>query len=169
MNLSNRYQAWVAMMLVTGLGAAVIAAHLNLPAAWMIAPMLVAVGLNWLGVGAGKAPASFSDWGKILLGTSVGATFTRSTLLRLGRLIPLSVLATVALIVAALLLGRLISRLTGLDMSTAVFSLTPGGMAEMVAVGEESGADLPTVATLQFLRYVSIVVFVPPLVGWLLS
>jgi membrane AbrB-like protein len=68
-----------------------------------------------------------------------------------------------------LVLAWLLSRLTGLDIATALFSLTPGGMPEMLAVAQESGADLGVVATLQFLRYNSVVILVPLIIDWLFS
>jgi uncharacterized membrane protein AbrB (regulator of aidB expression) len=74
-----------------------------------------------------------------------------------------------ALMAVALIGSRLLARWTDLDLGTALFSLTPGGMMEMVSVAEEIGADLGVVATLQFVRYSCVLVLAPWLINRLAS
>jgi membrane AbrB-like protein len=150
--------------LLAGVCGAVLASWLRIPAALMIGPMLAVMLLKIVDADLGRAPRSFGEVGKVLLGTFVGATFNRATLAKLGGLLLPAILTTVALIGISLLLSWLLARSSDLDEATALFSLTPGGMQEMVAVCEESGADVAAVAVLQFIRYVSVLILAPALV-----
>lgn len=154
-----------------GIGAAGAALFwwLKVPAAWMVGPLLAVSMAKLVKPGLGKAPAAYSEVGKVLLGTVIGATFSRSTLEQLGQLLPWAVAATLVLMAVALVVSRLLARWTGLDLGTALFCLTPGGMPEMVAMAEEIGADLGVVATLQFVRYTCVVLLAPWLIAWLAS
>ena len=152
-----------------GLGGALVAHRLHIPAGLMIGPMLAVLLLKLADSSLGQAPRLLGETGKILLGTFVGATFNRAALTQLGDLLLPTVLTTLILIGSGVCLAWLLARWTELDMATALFSLTPGGFQEMVAVCEESGADTAAVTALQFLRYLSVLVVVPAMVRWLVS
>jgi len=152
-----------------GLVGAIIAEGLGVPAGLLIGAMLATMIFSLADRLPGRAPRMFSEIGKVLLGTAVGATFSRATLMQLGQLLLGAVLSTLALVGTALGLAWLLSRWTKLSLATALFSLTPGGIQEMVAVCEECGADVALVAVLQFLRYVCVLMLVPMIVAWLSS
>ena len=57
--------------------------------------------------------------------------------------------------------------LTGLDLATALFSLTPGGVAEMVAAAQDTAADITAVAMLQLLRLAGVLLLAPAIIDWL--
>jgi membrane AbrB-like protein len=156
-------------LLGIGAAGAALLLWLNVPAAWMIGPLLAVSAVKLAQPGLRKAPAAYSEVGKVLLGTVIGATFSRSTLEQLGHLLPYAVAATLALMVVALVAAWLLARWTELGLGTALFCLTPGGMPEMIALAEEIGADLGVVATLQFLRYTCVVLLAPLLILWLVS
>jgi uncharacterized membrane protein AbrB (regulator of aidB expression) len=56
--------------------------------------------------------------------------------------------------------------MTGINIGTALLSLTPGGMPEMVAMAEEMDADMAAVSVLQFIRMSSVVILASLLVQW---
>jgi membrane AbrB-like protein len=152
------------LLAVGALGAAILW-WLEVPAAWMVGPLLAVSAVRVARPGLHSAPPAFAEVGKVILGTMIGATFHRSTLEQLGHLLPWAVAATLALMAVALIASRLLARWTDLDLGTALFSLTPGGMPEMVAVAEEIGADLGVVAVLQFVRYTCVLALAP----WLIT
>jgi len=156
-------------LLGIGVVGALLLLWLKVPAAWMIGPLLAVGAVKLARPELGKAPAAYSEVGKLLLGTVIGATFSRSMLEQLGHLLPYAVAATLALMAVALVAAWLLARWTELDLGTALFCLTPGGMPEMVAMAEEIGADLGVVATLQFVRYTCVVLLAPLLIIWLAS
>jgi membrane AbrB-like protein len=157
------------LFLAIGVAGAVLASSLKVPGGLLIGAMLAVSATRLAGVDLGRPPHAYSEIGKTLLGTCIGATFSRTVLARLGNLVPAAILTTLAMIGIGLILALILSRLTRLDNATALFSLTPGGMAEMVAVAQESGADVSIVATVQFLRYSSVVILAPVVIDWFFS
>jgi membrane AbrB-like protein len=150
-------------LLAIGLVGGLIAVVLHIPAGFMVGAT-VTVGISRLVfVNLGKAPRIFEEIGKILVGTFIGATFDRHVLAQLGSLLLPTAVAMLVLIAIGLALGWVLSKLTGLNVQTALFSLTPGGLPEMTAVAQEIGADSRVVVTLQFLRLASVVILVPML------
>ena len=167
MRVADERLTYAVRVLVLGLAGGSVAILLRVPGAWIVGPLVSLILFKLARPSAPRAPTAFREVGKILLGTAVGGTFSRQVLGQLGGLLPLAAAATVLMIGAGVLLAVAVSRLTNLDLSTALFSITPGGMPEMVAMSEEGGADLTTVAALQFLRFVSVLVFAPLIVGLL--
>nr|MBC7244812.1 AbrB family transcriptional regulator [Chloroflexota bacterium] len=155
--------------LAIGLAGALAADWLGIPAGLLIGAMLAIAIVKLAGFDLGKVPFIYDEGGKILLGTVIGATFNRRVLLQLGTLLPSAIAATLAMIAIGLVLGWLLARTTQLDTATGLFSLTPGGIAEMVAVAQEIGAGATIVATLQFLRLSSVVILAPVIIHWFFS
>lgn len=58
-------------------------------------------------------------------------------------------------------MGYLFTLLTNLDLATAMLSLAPGGLVEMVLTASTLGADPAIVSSLQFIRLLFIISFVP--------
>jgi membrane AbrB-like protein len=166
MRMTMKNALW---LLGIGAAGAALLLWLKVPAAWMIGPLLTVSIVMLAKPELRKAPTAYNEVGKVLLGTVVGATFSRDTVEQLGHLLPWVVAAALALTAVALVASRLLARWTDLDLGTALFCLTPGGMAEMVAMAEEIGADLGVVATLQFVRYTCVVLLAPVLITWLVS
>jgi membrane AbrB-like protein len=156
-------------LLAIGLIGGLIAISLHIPAGFMIGAM-VAVGVSRLVfLNLGTAPRIYGEIGKILVGTFIGATFDRHVLAQLGSLLLPTAVAMLVLIAIGLALGWVLTKLTDLDVPTALFSLTPGGLPEMTAVAQEVGADSRVVVTLQFLRLASVVILVPLLLRLVFS
>ena len=156
-------------LLAIGLAGALAADWLGIPAGLLIGAMLAVAIATLARFDLGKVPLLYDEGGKILLGTAIGATFNRRVLLQLGALLPSAIAATLAMIAIGLALGWLLAKITHLDIATGLFSLTPGGIAEMVAVAQEIGAGATVVATLQFVRLSSVVLLAPAIIGWFFS
>lgn len=74
------------------------------------------------------------------MGATIGSLATPSLLRSLGASLLWTVLRTLAVLVLALGLGLLFARLTGIDRRTSLLGSVPGGIAEMVALTEDSNA-----------------------------
>ncbi len=151
-------------LLAAGTAGAVLLHWLGVPAGLYIGAMLSVAALKLLRPRIGNPPSAFKYIGGALLGTAVGSTFNRPLLARMGSLLLPTIGATLAIILIGMVLGRVLSRLTGLDLATALFSLTPGGVAEMVATAQDTAADITAVATLQLLRLASVLLLAPPII-----
>jgi membrane AbrB-like protein len=125
--------------------------------------------LNLLGAGLGPLAEGFRTAAMVLIGVSVGSQISRSSLalLRKEALPAAAVIAT--LIATGLALGWAMSRVTSLDLPTALLSGVPGGASTMPAIAHDLGGDIRLVAALHLARQLVVFLLVPPILGYLLS
>ncbi len=147
-----------------GLGAAIAGGWafdmLATPIPWLLGPLFAVAGFNLAGLRI-TCPAGGRQLGQILIGTAIGLRFTPEiTAIVLGEIHWMAAAA-----VAAILLGGLGAwiqiRVAGLDVPTAFFGSVPGGMAEMLALGDRFRAEPVALALSQTVRVGIIVVTVP--------
>ncbi|MHB1131791.1 MAG: AbrB family transcriptional regulator [Chloroflexota bacterium] len=138
-----------------------VASKLRVPVAGVLGP-LFAIGL---GAALGLPIADFPLWIKgglqIVVGCYAGSRVTRATLAevrRLGRPIALVTAWTVS---SSMAIGYVASRLTSVDLATALLGSAPGGTAEMSAMALTAGANVPTVAIMHGFRLVATLGIVP--------
>jgi membrane AbrB-like protein len=102
---------------------------------------------------------------QILGGCLIGVQITIEQIISMRELLPSVVVITLGYIILTFTLGFLIKRNSTLDIITALYSSTAGGLTDMTIVASEMGADAPKVATLHFARVVSVVAFYPIIIG----
>ncbi len=100
---------------------------------------------------------------QIVIGSFLGYNVDRTAVARIRSMIKPIALSTVWLISSSLLIGYLLAQLSGIDLATAFFATTPGGLAEMTAMAMSSHANVALVATLQSFRIVATVLTIPAL------
>ena len=158
-----RSRAWrflltVAIAIVGGL----VFFSLGIPAGAMIGSMLfVAV----FGILSGKAlfPTGFRPVIQIAVGCFLGARMTYDSLLSLKDLVVPSMIMLVGVVLASLVFGYAIHKITGLAVSTCLLACTPGGLGEMSLIAEELGCDAPKVAVMQTFRLMIVIMLFPTL------
>jgi membrane AbrB-like protein len=147
--------AW-ALLLALSLSLAFLLRLLGLPAAFLLGPLLVAMGMALAGTTLRLPRASFLG-AQSLIGCMIAEKITGSILVTLAEdwvLILLTVLATIA---AGGVVGWGLTRLEVLPGTTAAWGSSPGAASAMVAMAEEYGADPRLVAFMQYLRVVVVV------------
>lgn len=134
---------------------------LALPLPWLLGPMVAVAGVNLLGRRVG-IPRGARQCAQITVGTIVGHSFSPAMVAVLAVHLPW--MAGVALVSVALAgLGVLIlRRVAGLDRASAFFGSIPGGMAEMLTLGERFGAASTALTVAQSVRVTLLVLTVPP-------
>jgi membrane AbrB-like protein len=141
------------------------AAALGVPSSAMFAGLLVglvfALRTDW----ALDVPPLGARAAQGVLGVSLGVLVQTSTLSEIGRNAAPILGVTLATLVATVLAGLAMSRLTGLDRPTASFGMVAGGASGIVTISRELGADERLVAVMQYLRVLVIVVLTPLVVG----
>lgn len=95
-----------------------------------------------------------------IIGVGIGGAFTPEIFHDAAGWWP-SVVALLVFVPIAQFSGYMIYRKGGLSPSTAYFGAVPGGLMEMVVLGEEAGADVAILVLIQFLRLILTIVFVP--------
>lgn len=145
-----------------GIGAlgGVIASQVGLPLAWMLGPMLATMLASLAGLPL-AVPAALRGPTIAVLGVLLGSGFDEQVLGRLLRWLPILVglpLYVAVVAGAAFLYLRHVGRL---DPCTAWFSATPGGLGEMVVLGDRAGGDLRTIALVHSTRILLVVLTIP--------
>jgi uncharacterized protein len=142
-----------------------IAGWLGLPLPMMLGSMLGTAFAAGFGLRfGGRLPAVPNLWRQLvvpIIGVAIGAGFPPSILNELQRWWISIALLFVAIPAAQLLAFWLYRGLGRLDKKTAFFAAMPGGFIEAIEMAEKSGGDLPMVISLQMLRLILAIVFIP--------
>jgi membrane AbrB-like protein len=137
---------------------------LDLPAAW-ISGAMVAVATAVLAGGAIDLPAWLRQLAFAVLGFSMGANITPSTLAKIA-LWPASLLFLAGSIAAtSLLLSAYLRIVHRWDPATAAFSAVPGAFTYLLAMAMRSSADVPRVAVTQLIRLLVLTALLPLLLS----
>ncbi len=126
----------------------------------MLGPLLVTAALRVQGFDL-AAPPGARQAGQWIIGTALGLYFTPQVMREVGALWHLLVAGAVFAIFVGYASGLALSRLAGIDRTTALFASVPGGAAEMSVLGEPFGARVDLVAAAQSLRILLVVVTIP--------
>ena len=152
------------------LGAAVagglVFSALNTPIPWLLGPLVFVAGINLAGFRIG-CPNGTRQVGQIVIGTAIGLRFTPDVAtVVLGQVHWMAIAAVIAVLLGGV--GALIQiRIARLDPATAFFGNVPGGMAEMLTLGDRFKAEPVATALSQAVRVGIIVVTVPAGLTWL--
>ena len=128
----------------------------RIPAAWLIAPMIVAVVLAVYGIGL-TLPRPVLAIPQGIIGLTIAQVFTLPVL---GEVIhswlPI-LMVVVATVVAAGVAGWILAKFSPLSPETAAWGSSPGAAVTMIALSGEYGADPRIVAFMQYLRMTLVV------------
>jgi membrane AbrB-like protein len=134
------------------------AVHLPLP--WMMGAMAATTVASMAGV-----PQTMPAWARpptiAVLGVLLGSSFTREMVGRMPEWLPSLLTLPVYILVIGLLALVYLRKVARLDSRTAFFCATPGGLGEMVILGDRSGADLRTISLVHATRILLVVLTVP--------
>ncbi len=140
-----------------------------IPAAYVIGPLLVTALLNISGVSLPTLPNWLLIVAQITVGISMGNKISINELKFGGKYCGLYFLMTILLIGTSFGIGYIFASLTNLSLSTAILSLSPGGMVEMVFTAKSVGADAAVVSSLQLIRLLFIILVVPSFLKFLFN
>ena len=154
--------SWINPVLALALCAAAGAlfAWLRTPLPWMIGPLLVMATCNFAGARLRAAPLS-RQTGQLVIGTALGLYFTPVVAREVASYWPVLLGAALFAIALAWACGQFLSRVTGLDRTSAFFASVPGGAAEMAMLGERFGGRVDRIVFAQSLRVLVVVIVVP--------
>lgn len=106
---------------------------------------------------------------QVLAGALIGSKMGLNDILDLKTIIFPMAIIIVGFCIMNIVLGLTIFKISDFDISTALFSAAPGGAADIAIIASELGADTPKVAIMQLIRLVSVIVFYPLLVKFILT
>ncbi|MGQ9555451.1 MAG: AbrB family transcriptional regulator [Anaerolineae bacterium] len=147
-------------LLVGGAGG-LAARWVGLPGGALVGAILAAGAASLLTRWLREPPSWLRSVARIVLGLTIGVSISTETLAQVARALPAVALMVAAMIAFGVLLARAISRLAHMDLASALCGTTPGGLAAMVALADDLGADAHLVASMQLVRMLSIILLMP--------
>ncbi|MGE6613056.1 AbrB family transcriptional regulator [Peribacillus sp. NPDC076916] len=137
----------------------------GLPIPWLLGPLaalLIAsrfknVKLIW--------PVSMRNTGLIIVGYSIGISFTKSSLSDMISHLPSMLILTTLIVLVCVCSAFVMSKYSGVDYPTSLTSSIPGGLSQIVVFAEEmKGIDITTVTFFHVTRVIMVVFLVPLLI-----
>ncbi|SDN33513.1 AbrB family transcriptional regulator [Alkalicoccus daliensis] len=132
-----------------------------LPAGIMIIPLLLTILVMVSPAALPAVPDILFYGAQLAVGVSLGRTIYFKDIKQAGLYSGLFAVLTVLLILISAALGTLLYVWTDMNLTTALLSAAPGGLIEMVLTASIVGADPAVVTSLQLIRIIIIIVFVP--------
>lgn len=148
-------------ILVSALGGTLFR-KLKIPAGQIIGGMFAVIVMNVV-FDCAVVPSVVRPYIRILAGLYIGTRMSTSDILNLRKIIPATFVLVFGLTVLNFAVGIGISRITSLDLTTALLSSAPGGIQEMTLVADDLGANAGQVAMLQMIRVIFVIAFMPAL------
>jgi membrane AbrB-like protein len=134
------------------------AVHLPLP--WMMGAMVATTVASMAGV-----PQTMPSWARpptiAVLGVLLGSSFTREMVGGMLEWLPSLASLPIYILVIGVLALVYLRKIGRIDPLTAFFCATPGGLGEMVILGDRAGGDMRTISLVQATRILLIVLTVP--------
>ncbi|WP_253701957.1 AbrB family transcriptional regulator [Bacillus sp. FJAT-27445] len=135
---------------------------LGLPVPWLLGPMAASLAVSVSGRVKLTWPVQIRDAGLIIVGYSIGLSFTKGALGQIIGHFPTIILMTFLLIGYCAVMAVAVAKLSGLDYRTALLGSIPGGLSQMIALSEElKGTDSSAVTIFQVMRLLMIIFIVP--------
>ena len=139
----------------------------NLPNAFVLGALAVAIPLTAWEVAGSAVPRWLINIAQLLLGCALGSRFNRSSLSRAPRFVA-SVVATVLVAMAfSALFALAIATFTELHRATLVLATAPGGIAEMAVTAQVLDLGVPIVTAFHVTRLILLLTCTGPLFAWL--
>lgn len=133
----------------------------KMPLGLMVGAMVGVAALN-ICTGYASYPAALKLLMQILIGTCIGCKIGKEQLYTLRKVVLPTVVVCLSTTFFTVVFGLLVFKLTSFDLATALFSIAPGGAADMAIISAEYGADESSVSIINTFRIIFIVsVFLP--------
>lgn len=139
-----------------------IAVRLKLPAGRIVGGIVGVIILN-LTYGHSYFYEDIRIWMQILSGAMIGSRIGLKEIKQLKVIVLPTLILLFAMIIMNLLFGGLIYKFSSLDITTALFAVTPGGLTDMALLADDLGANSAYVGILQIFRILIIFLVFPPL------
>ena len=133
---------------------------LGLPAGTFMGAMAAGALYN-IFTGNASIPPQMKVFAQILLGGIIGTGLSMPVLKGFRELIIPVAIFVALLFLFSIVSALIIAKVTGMDLVTALFSCSPGGLSEMTIVADFYKGHMPTVAIIHLSRILSVVVFYP--------
>lgn len=105
---------------------------------------------------------------QIASGVYIGSQINMSSINNLQNLLLPALISVISVFIFTFLTAMMMRKFTKLPLSTCLLASTPGGLQEMSILADELGADIPKIALMQTIRLISVIVFAPSMISFVL-
>jgi membrane AbrB-like protein len=144
-------------------GAALLLKRLQVPNAWVIGPLAVALALTALGVELSRLPEWMIRTGQLFIGVSLGTRFTPRFVHTAPRYLASVAACTAGAMLLAAAFALCVAQVTSLHPGTMLLATSPGGIAEMSLTARVLHLGVPVVTAFHVSRMVVVVLAIGPL------
>lgn len=136
--------------------------YLHTPLPWMLGSLTTVLLWNFLCKRKVCWPGILANVGQIIIGYTIGRTFTQETCQQIIIQLPIMLLVTIMTIIFSLLMGYIAHKKTGISVETGLIGSIPGGLSQTaVLCAEVPGSDITVVTVMQTARLLSVIFVVP--------
>ncbi len=153
------------LLVTTAAGELFYLIHSPLP--WLLGPLLVTVVFILLGFDKLWIPSFFRKGGLAVVGVVLGLRITPDIWQTMTEHIGQMLLATFFTLLIGMLNAWIMHRVHRTDLTTSIFSNIPGGLSEMVTLGQSQGGNIQIISMFHSIRIIVIVMLTPFLVTFL--
>ncbi|NVK18892.1 MAG: AbrB family transcriptional regulator [Methylocystaceae bacterium] len=153
------------LTLIAGLSGGIFFNYLSMPLPWVLGSIFGVICLTRTNLPSAKFPRKYLNVARVIIGLAIGSQFSPDMLDDLGAyatslsFIPIYILTVTG---AGWIYFHYLMKL---DPRTSFLCSTPGGIAELVLVGEDIKANVPQLALIQGIRILIVVYTLPFLAG----
>ena len=155
------------LVLVGSAAAGVLFQRLGVPAAWLIAGLIVSGAMHGTGTTVGRFAEPVTFAGFAIAGAVIGLRFSGISRAELKRLGSVGVISASLAIVISALVALVMSSMTGFSFAQIWIAYAPGGVEGMSAMALSLNLDPVFVATHHIFRIVTLIALLPILLRWL--
>ncbi|HQE67198.1 MAG TPA: AbrB family transcriptional regulator, partial [Bacillota bacterium] len=159
---------FIAITILIGIIGGLTAVRLKMPAGAIIGS-LFSVALFSIFTGKAEFPQSFKLVTQIGTGAYIGSRICSKDVAEIKSIIKPAIILTFLMCFFGIFAGTLLSIISDIDLTTALFATAPAGLADMTLISVDFGADSSRVAAVQFVRLVSVIAIMPNLIKYYLS
>ncbi|MFZ7134269.1 MAG: AbrB family transcriptional regulator [Eubacteriales bacterium] len=150
------------LTIVIGITGGFLFTFIHMPMPWMLGPMLalliasnvIKIPLYW--------PTNLRNWSLIIIGYNSGQALTNEALVQIFHQLPWMLILTIILITFCAASAFLVCKFAHIDYLSTLMGAIPGGLSQMVLLGEEiESADLTVITLLQITRLMMIIFCIP--------
>ncbi|WP_439499734.1 AbrB family transcriptional regulator [Bosea sp. (in: a-proteobacteria)] len=159
------YRRFALALLLGGIGGWLFV-QARLPLPWMLGSMVFCTAAALLRAPI-AAPGVIRPPMSVVIGVMLGAGFRPDLVAQLPNWLPTLIGLVLFMTACGLCCVTYFRRVAGFDTTTAFFAGMPGGLMEMVILGEEKGGDARIIALIHSARVLLVVMTLPFIVQWL--
>lgn len=133
----------------------------HIPGGAIIGSLVVLALVTSLGIGWAELPTKTSLLFQIIIGIVLGCKFSKEKVPAIKTLFLPGLFVAAWMICLSMAVAAILTKITALDMGTALYGSVPGGISEMSLIALSYDLKVPVVTLLQFVRVITVLIITP--------